>query len=177
MGTQTRFLSQRKLLRQAIEREITPLLLKRGYKVRRAHGDIEFRKETHDQLHILNIQFDKWNRPLFRVNLARFPSSGIIDEFGNLKAGDGLEYFSSDQRAQLYPHSLWIVMPPWFSARPYFTKQDVKKVHGAAARLIELLPVAEEWLRTGKVTKYINVFRLRRADPGTLSQVAPSDRS
>ena len=72
------------LLRREIKRVFVPHLASKSFlpDLRHAPNFLAYRKIEADQVHVCEIQWDKYGRPRFALNFGKAPADGVVDLLG-----------------------------------------------------------------------------------------------
>lgn len=123
-----------------------------------------YRRLRRDFVDLVEVQFNKTNRPKFVVNFGTAPREGIIDAYGRAIATDELRVSHLEWSGRLYR---WPWLIRWFGIGPMFSAGDGgAALERCAARALRLLPKVERWFQTGQRGPYLRIHRHPENAPG-----------
>ncbi len=147
-------------LRKSIKEEFIPLLIAKGFAVDNhyAPGTILFRRAAGDTLHICDIQWDKYGKPRFILNIGE---TKLRD-----RQPETISTWDCETYLQLKPKS-GASTGNWFRQdRPLLhrllKKEDLYPVSEVIRMLITLFSEAEEFWDKGLIGSHIQVVRQAR---------------
>ncbi len=153
------------LLKEAIVDDFGMHVLGLGFQPEKKRNEFyPYRRSGEERDEIIEVQFDKHNRPKFVLNFGVVPANGIIDAYGRFVSRKNVQIAHLVQHGRLYslPYSMF-----WFSPNALFgfrtTKYSVEK---AVAHLIHLFWQVERWFEIGELNPNIRLYTNQENTPG-----------
>ncbi|MGE0253686.1 MAG: hypothetical protein AB7N54_14245 [Alphaproteobacteria bacterium] len=156
-------------LRAVVRTELVEFLRTRQFT--REKGDnliYRFRRRGAKQHDLLEIQFDKYRRPTFKINLGVVPTSGIVDQLGRLRMADDVLIWDLPDPAQLCAVPLRLPFMCWFGVGWFSAPTPEQAAERELRRVIRLFSQADRWFRTGRVGLYVSVHTYADLAPNAL---------
>jgi hypothetical protein len=159
-----------------LKRTWVPLLESRGFSVDMSDAPlfVRFRRTAGGLVHLLEVQWDKYGRRRFAINVGKCPVAGLrvrgelfpvekvsvgwLEELGRLRPGRG--------------RSTWraVVMgADWFSQdtpllQRWFGREKLRAPDDVVRGLVSLLPELEAYLVSGAVGEHLTIMRIPRQE-------------
>jgi len=136
------------LLKKAIEKEFKAHILRMGFQPEKSHSQFfPFRRSTPVRDELIEVQFDKSNRPRFVLNFGIVPSGGLVDAYGRLLETKDVRIANLMRSGRLYsfPYSIkWFTPNCFFGFRP-----PAIAVQRTVEDFIRLYGMVENWFMRG----------------------------
>ena len=163
-----------RLLQKDMASHLRPLIEKRGFKFveqSRAGGSLscDFRRVASPEWHFLSLQFAKYGRNRFVLEAGKILDNGDHQKLELMSIG------SLPVRARLQPH-LGHGTHNWFRTDTLISLLFAKSSVARVCQQVELLfPQLDEWLRSGRTGKNIQVVDMTKVFEGMKYHAAQQD--
>jgi hypothetical protein len=154
-------------LRREIKRVFIPFIEARGFKIdqRYAPQFLEFRRIVGNELHVFDIQWEKYGRRRFVVNFGKCPSKGV-DFNGQRIPPESINAAQCVIKGRLQPGkgtALW----NWFRQdkpllKRLFSREPLYPAQQVIDQLIDLFPEIEAYWEQNDIGPHLRVFQFRR---------------
>ena len=153
-------------LRRALKDRFFADLIARGFVLDETHapGLYVFRRHTPDVTHVLDLSWDKYGAPRFRVHLGRCPKAGIP------AAGGGIvpptEVLATWCNPSVTLRRKRFFRGEWYGVATSFWRRWLPQTlrptaDAVVGRLIELVPQLESYWATGAIGSNMKVWHTR----------------
>jgi hypothetical protein len=153
------------LLKRAIAKDFADYLIWLGFRPEKENrGILPFRRSGSERDDLVEVQFDKYNRPKFVINFGVAPSHGIIDAYGRFlpTAKVQVAHLVHNGRLHRWPYSV-----AWFRPNTFMgLRSPESSVKRELAHLIHVFQQVEHWFKTGKSGPNIWIYMNPENAPG-----------
>lgn len=152
-------------LRREIKRTFLPFVEARCFKMdqRYAPHFLEFRRIIGDELHVFNIQWEKYGSRKFVVNFGKCPSGGV--EFqGQRIPPEGISPTHCASNGRLQPGK-GATLGNWFRQdkpllKRLFSREPLYPAQSVIDQLIAMFPEIEAYWERNEIGPHLRVFQL-----------------
>lgn len=140
-------------------------VLRLGFQPEKKRNEFySFRRPGEERDEIIEVQFDKHNRPKFVLNFGIVPANGIIDAYGRFvdKGNVQIAHLAKSGRLYALPYSQF-----WFRPNVLFGFRTLEcSVKKGVAHLIHVFWQVEQWFETGELKPNIRLYTNQENGPG-----------
>lgn len=141
-------------LRAALKHTLFPLLERRGFLIDKSGQPLftTFRRRVGDDVHVIDLQWDKYGRPNFVLNFGKAPAQGIVRQ-GEQVRPEQAEVFDCQPRFRLQrAHGRTVAS--WYRLRRPWLQQIVlwsrdRSPDDVVGEVVAHLHEVEAWYRDG----------------------------
>jgi hypothetical protein len=143
-------------LRRALKTEVFPLLVDRGFSIDLRHAPhfVDFRRSREDQVDFLEIQWEKYGRPRFKVSFGTVSAKGTVAD-GIYTSAQDMGPGQAPCYVCLYPRGNGSSTRHWFCQdAPLWARllgRPARPASQVTAQLASLLPEVDEYLLNGRL--------------------------
>ena len=156
-------------LRREIKRTFLPFAETHGFNIDRRYSPqfLEFRRVTESEMHLFDIQWEKYGKPRFVVNFGKCPADGV--EFnGEMLSPDQVSPAHCSIKGRLQPGkgpmtSSWFRQDKPLLAR-LWSRESLYPPSQVVGELITLFPELEAYWQDGNTGSHLRIFQIPQSE-------------
>src|SRR5690242_8201562 len=110
-----------------------------------------YRRRLADRHDLVEVQFDRCQRPKFILNFGKVDGNGLIDAYGRHVEAENTKIFLLVEQGRLNAFSKPEFLEHWFGPRWWSVGSTEVMAVAAVQRLIQLFPQVDNWLVDGRL--------------------------